>query len=337
MMDLTALRAFTGDGFILEWGGTDEKFSMIIDAGFPATYNNELVKILPCLSNLCAVIVTHVDYDHLGGIIKLLHDKNVKHDYTLYVNTPDLILDSVTSAKVGFQHGDILIKLLEENNIATESIFLPDVREIVIEGLTIKILSPTLEIIEQLKKDWDAFSLHAKEKILDKVSTKRTKNFETINKILDNKESMHAWEDDIANSSSIAFIASFQDENILLLGDSNPSVIENELIGLGYSEECPLDIDLLKISHHGSKHNTTKSLMKILKTKKVLISTNQRGKSRHPDREAIIKIAKCIQRKHEYLEFIFNYPISYSEFITNDEIKELKLDFKVLSKIKINE
>ena len=94
-------------------------------------------------------------------------------------------------------------------------------------------------------------------------------------------------------------------------------------------------MEAIKLSHHGSKHNTTKSLLEILKTDKVIISTNQSGNSRHPHRETIIKVGKYLQRPKKQLELLFNYEINFEEFITIEERELFKLIFTVTKLIKI--
>jgi len=332
-MKLSILKAQKGDAFLLEWGDSN-KYSIIIDGGYPGTYNKQLKDKIEKLSNLKAIFVTHIDYDHIGGIIELLNDEDVSHNYECYINTPELIVDKIKSSKVAYHHGDLLTKLLSTKNIQAKSIFLPENKKLEIEGLILTILSPTFEILEKLKVDWNAYLLKEHLEKENKTSDKTSASINRIkpnDEILLEKESVYKWKDDTINASSIAFIAEYLGKKILFLGDSNPTLIEEQLRELGYRETTPLIVDIVKISHHGSKHNTTKNLLKLVKTESVVISTNQGGNSYHPNRDTVIKIAHCIQRKSDRLEFILNYDLDKSKFITQEEIIKYKLDFRVRS------
>ncbi|WP_343342755.1 MBL fold metallo-hydrolase [Terrisporobacter petrolearius] len=125
------------------------------------------------------------------------------------------------------------------------------------------------------------------------------------------------------NDSSIAFFIEIDDKRMLFLGDSNPKNIEASLSS--YIKENNLEkinFDLVKISHHGSKNNTTNDLFNLLQSKKYLITTNG-NKFSHPDVECISKI---ITKQKEYKELIFNYNIRDIEKILDEE--QLKEQYK---------
>ena len=51
---------------------------------------------------------------------------------------------------------------------------------------------------------------------------------------------------------------------ILLLADSHPSVIVASLRALYYSETQKLTVDYMKVSHHGSRYNTSPELLSLI-------------------------------------------------------------------------
>lgn len=99
----------------------------------------------------------------------------------------------------------------------------------------------------------------------------------------------------VANASSIAVILCTGDLSMLLLGDSFPQTVEAYLRSQGYSEDHPLKVDFVKVSHHGSEHNTSNELLDIIQCDHFLISTNgeQFG---HPHRDSIAHILCHPQR-----------------------------------------
>src|SRR5690606_7667099 len=68
----------------------------------------------------------------------------------------------------------------------------------------------------------------------------------------------------VPNGSSIALLAQWKGKTLLLLGDAWPSVVADSLARLGYSKATPLHVDVLKLSHHGSRANTSPALLEML-------------------------------------------------------------------------
>lgn len=118
------------------------------------------------------------------------------------------------------------------------------------------------------------------------------------------------------NGSSISFIIEFQTKKLLFLADAHNDIILKELTRLkenGYG----MDFDLVKVSHHGSKNNTSKELLHLIQAKHYLISTNG-DKHDHPDLESIAKIATANHTK----EIITNYKNEKLKVFENDELKK---------------
>lgn len=124
----------------------------------------------------------------------------------------------------------------------------------------------------------------------------------------------------VVNDSSIAFFIEIDNKRILFLGDSNPKDIESSLYRYIYDNKLEkINFDLVKVSHHGSRYNTTNKLFKLFKSNKYLITTNG-NKFGHPDIECISKI---IKKQEDCKELIFNYRIKQiEEILDNDELKE---------------
>ncbi|UDK97562.1 MBL fold metallo-hydrolase [Lysinibacillus sphaericus] len=94
---------------------------------------------------------------------------------------------------------------------------------------------------------------------------------------------------DEINASSITFILEFYDKKVLFLGDVKPSVVESQLKALYKEEDFPIYFNAIKVSHHGSDRNTSKSLLQIIDAPHYFISTNGNIHG-HPDIEVIAKI-----------------------------------------------
>jgi beta-lactamase superfamily II metal-dependent hydrolase len=84
--------------------------------------------------------------------------------------------------------------------------------------------------------------------------------------------------------------------------------------GLGISETNKLQLDIVKVSHHGSQYNTSSEFLSLLHSSRYIISTNG---SKHglPKKRAIARIIKETDG-----QICFNY---------SDVIKPLLLDHEV--------
>ena len=90
-----------------------------------------------------------------------------------------------------------------------------------------------------------------------------------------------------SNFASISFVCHTPDKNILVMGDAPSS----RVIGGLFQDDNDKQIifDVIKVAHHGSKHNTSKSLVKKVDARDWFI-TGGNDKQR-PSLESIAKIA----------------------------------------------
>lgn len=208
-------------------------------------------------------------------------------------------------------------------------------------GIKIKILSPTVEKIEELNKTWinELFKLGLKssfdnsrelseafEKLLVNIIPNINRGLlrscsseKDIIKTLSEKD-IFMEDGDPVNGSSIAFILEYEEKRILFLGDSHPSVIEKELKNEMEKTNQKLKVDLMKVSHHGSKGNITKGLLEMIDCDKFLICTNGAQYS-HPDPESISRIITANGDKEKVI--IMNYVTpAIKSFLNKDLMKK---------------
>ena len=94
-----------------------------------------------------------------------------------------------------------------------------------------------------------------------------------------------------ANGSSIAFLLEHRGASALLTADAFPSVLQRALAALAASRRQPLPwtLDFIKLSHHGSRANTTTKLLETVQAHHALVSTNG-AIFGHPDQEGIARV-----------------------------------------------
>ena len=78
---IKALNVGCGDAIVIRYYGNDEKYhNIIIDGGYMKKYEDTLQPEIEAIRNRkdeCIDLwcITHVDLDHLGGVIKFIRDK----------------------------------------------------------------------------------------------------------------------------------------------------------------------------------------------------------------------------------------------------------------------
>jgi beta-lactamase superfamily II metal-dependent hydrolase len=108
----------------------------------------------------------------------------------------------------------------------------------------------------------------------------------------------------LANGSSIAFLAEWEGRSVLFGADAHPDVlgagIGRLLVERGLES---LRLDAFKLPHHGSAANLTADLLRLVRCRRYLVSTNG-DVFHHPDVEAI---ARVIVNGGDDPALLFNY------------------------------
>jgi hypothetical protein len=118
-----------------------------------------------------------------------------------------------------------------------------------------------------------------------------------------------------ANASSIAFLAEYEGQRALFAADAPADKLLSALERL--SPDQPLTIDLLKVSHHGSRYTTSLPLIQKLDCPRYVFSTNG-SIFKHPDQEAI---ARVVIGSRVPAKLYFNYLSPRNEIWDNDGLK----------------
>lgn len=341
-MQIKFLQAFNGDSIWISFVKDEKPINILIDGGTSTTYSykdkkdgkikdGDLKKLIDCLKDkgekLDLAILTHIDDDHIDGFLKWFGKdevaiQNIKEIWfnsgrtiKQYLNDTETEINPVkfkeqttlTSVKQG---GDFENYIREKEVWDEKVIKQGDI--INWNGISFQILSPGKEKLEKLLKEWKK---KVPESLLD---TSRKDDYKkTLKKLME--EDIFEEDDDPYNGSSISFIITHEDKKYLFLGDSHPSNIISELKRLGYNPtNNKLQIELIKISHHGSQKNTSVELLVLIETNKYIISTNG-DMHGHPDKATIARIVNTNSKA----KIFFNYPSLISKVI----LEEDKSDF----------
>ena len=308
-----------GDSILVS---TDEGTHILIDGGVATTYQDEISYSLDNLDgNLDLVVVTHIDTDHICGIIELVNDSSRRgmiDEFWFNTASEQMSIMETDNNEIGGGHGNLLShfirsrKIIHRNNIFTgDNIFY------IGTDIKLTLLSPTKEGLKKLRDNW------SEDDILKKcqgssIEIGGSNPPEDRRKISDlyikyqNNQLKFGKKDTDTNNSSIAFILTYKDKNFLFLGDSDINVINDSLKALGYSkkEEERLEVEFIKLSYHGSRKNINNEFLSLVKSDTFITLTNgshpSRSKYKHPDKESYALILNHPNRAKK-IKLFFNY------------------------------
>jgi hypothetical protein len=194
----------------------------------------------------------------------------------------------------------------------------PDVR--------LRVIGPPVARLEQLHRRWiaemrrmgfagkigtndafdDAFEfLCAFEDLRTGVSAEPTALSTSANRCLNEA---YLGDDSVTNGSSISIIVEIGASRLLFLGDSWTEDIEAALRELP-NAAFPMIFDAIKVSHHGSLHNTSPALLELVDSPLFLISSNGERHC-HPDFEVLKAIVDRPSSFGRHLHFNYTTPAS---------------------------
>jgi len=330
VFNINFLPAKYGDSIWIEYGNADDPNIILIDGGTGGTKKHiqELIQALPSGKHIELLVVTHIDRDHIEGILRLLEDDDLGFTVgSVWFNGWNHLPGNPDYEIFGAIHGEKLTAAIIKHNLNWNSGFgkkavvvhhdepLPVIE--LKDGLKLTLLSPTEENLEALKPEWEKEV--AKANLAPGFGLEEpVEDMEIFGAGMPDVEVLCETEfhedDSAANGSSIAFLAEFTGKKALFAGDSFPGVI---LKSLNRLYDGPVPLDLVKLSHHASEHNTSPELIEKLNCKRYAISTNG-SIYHHPSQTTV---ARIIKSKGPGTVLIFNYRTKHNECWDNDILK----------------
>lgn len=321
---LYALPAKDGDCLLFQFQNNDGKYRHILIDGGNRTqidFNNLKKTILEILKNgddgqIDLAIVTHSDDDHISGMLKILSDSQLNKlvkkiwfnsektidSFFKTNNTPTqkYIVSSVTNRTVKssrIQYND-LYSILDQDERWQRELIKVGMSE-TIDNLQITVLSPTVEKLKKLNSYWPTQKQRT-------VKSSRKKEFDYDISYQDFVKNMPQFGEDTSpvNGASIALLLEWKGKKFLLLSDAHPSTVVRSL-RQKYGDSLPIDVEILKVSHHGSSKNTSDDLLNAINCKNFIISANANKKHYHPSKEALSRI--LLNKGIENTNFYFTY------------------------------
>lgn len=336
------LPAREGDALWIRWGGGGPAHQMLVDMGTEATGRNlrQRLEALPeAERGFELLVVTHVDRDHIGGVLTCLAEAekldglefaDVWFNGWAHLNGKQVENIAATRASSGLEawgpaQGERLTSWLSGQrwNGAFEGgpvCRRPDRQPItrtLADGLRLTVLGPTPARLTELIPTWKEEVRKALRKgRLDEVASgletygsespprlESTRDLEILA-----EQDKDRRDDSKANGSSIALLLEYGRTRLLLAGDAYPWDLVDGLAAL--DDGAPVALDAVKLSHHGSAKNLSDGFVQAVQTPLWLFSTDG-TRFKHPD---AVAVARVLRSSTAPRTLCFNVPSTYNDW-----------------------
>lgn len=344
------LPAFKGDCFLIHGGSDDEPVLILIDGGPQGTYEQHLRPRLVELRDerglddseplvIDLVVVSHVDDDHINGIIDLFQElfddakagnQPLFEVRGLWHNSFDEILgnDEVKTAAEQFGAASLaaLVEESEDQDEQDAAMLLQSVSQ----GHTLRDLAGDQGLNIPLNEGFDGLILTRNDEItereiggikmtivgprrdelaeLQEVHDKWLKDQKAKgNEIKPGSMLQSLTDESAANLSSIVLLAERDGRKFLLTGDARSDFVMKGLEEIGLIEAGgTLEVEVVKMPHHGSDRNVDDDFLKRVTAPKYLFTGN--GEHGNPERETFRLLAEA--RPDADMELYLTYDVA---------------------------
>ncbi|CAN7596647.1 MBL fold metallo-hydrolase [Variovorax paradoxus] len=311
-----ALAAQHGDCIVLSYGDEGHDYRVVVDAGVEGTADR-LKEVLNEAPNAIweLLVISHIDADHIGGVLTLLADKSVAGRFQDIWFNGRQHLDPPGIESLGVAQGIDLQEALSLEGISWNRAFGKNavcldadvpVKKSLNSGANVTLLSPTFPRLTAVRRLWDRYlrTVGEAKKAQPSKGKPAPLGLERMGGEAMNIATLAATKTQLdgsaTNASSIAFLFEFGGKQILLGADANPKDLV--AASLHVAEEVRKDLHVFKLPHHGSAKNVTESLLRMYSASNYVVSTNG-DRHDHPDDVAI---ARIIESRPD-ARLLFNY------------------------------
>ncbi|MBC7232321.1 MAG: MBL fold metallo-hydrolase [Chloroflexi bacterium] len=328
MLKLRIVQAEYGDCFILEFGTPSQPRYILIDGGPASIYERYLREELQSIQvgggKLDLAILSHVDNDHAIGLLDLFAElrnqranglpetiaidalwhnafrhalgDNIAIRLKMLLAMAGVAAQAMTTTGMvvqGISEGQHLRQSAAALGIPVNPGFAHDLicvddapQPLILDNLTLRIVGPTQKNLEDLKKEWLAW--------LDIYEESIASGDPFLAAMADRS---------IPNLSSIMILAEADGKTILFTGDGRG---DHLLQGLRQAHlldaKGRLHVNVLKLPHHGSNRNVSKTFFKNVTADQYVISAN--GMYGNPDLATLIWIVETAKKQKRTIEIV---------------------------------
>lgn len=338
-LELQFLNARQGDAIWIRWGNGHQIIVDMGTAGTGTALADKLRALPPDRRAFDLLVVTHMDSDHIGGVLSCVSGPERPVDgldfADVWFNGWEHLHGRIPASEgvdlepMGGAQGEKLTTWLraqawnaafDRGPILRTAAHLPVMH--LPDGLTLTVLGPTQERFSALIPVWkDEVEAAIDKAALGEVSPGLERMGPTTPPVLESKvdlellaEANPATDTSRSNGSSITFLLEWEGRRILLTGDAFADDIVDGLARL--HGDLPVPLDLIKAPHHGSRQNLSRALVEAVDCPVWVFSTD--GTTfRHPDPDAIARILRW--GHHQGPTLAFNVPSTFNKWWESDE------------------
>lgn len=332
-LSIDFLKAAFGDSILITHTRTSSTTRILIDGGPPSAFTaNKPGNLKAALEDIKStggvidlVVLTHVDDDHIGGLLKAFsHDDFLpsmakavlfnsgqliyEHFEGITEKQNDIFQGFDTSELTSIGQGISFEKYILDYDVWDRRLVHQGL-DITIDDIKLEILSPSFEDLKKLLYKWDE-----KQEFVLELTSAGEKDYDlTYEQLLVNDNFKE--DESVSNGSSISFILTLDGKKMLFLGDAHPSSVISGLRTRGYRKNNKLKVEFVKLSHHGSKANTSLELLELVDTKDYIVLTDG---TRHglPNKKTFARIHNI----NPEAALHFNYGYLIEEIYSKEEM-----------------
>jgi hypothetical protein len=335
MLTLHIIQARYGDSLILEYGTSSAPRFLLVDGGPNDVYSRHLKAVLEDIRDdggeLDLVVLSHVDRDHVTGLLDLANDlqwqrvrevpetisiNELWHNSfssTLGTDVQDRfgrLLDRAGPVRSALARSSKTSRDIAQGDELTQSannLGLPinpsdrfgSERIITVDQATETIVlgNLTLRIVGPTRASLEELEedwLEWLEQQEDRVLVPDLREAERAARSLD---------DSVPNLSSIMFLAEADGRTILFTGDGRSDHLKDGLEQAGLLDaEGRLHVNVLKLPHHGSKYNVTADFIETVTADQYVVSAS--GYHGHPHKDTLRWIVRAARDQARTIEIV---------------------------------
>jgi len=316
MFIFEALRAKHGDSLLIHAGDPNEPKLIVIDGGPPGVWTDALKERLAQLHDernlpdnkplpIELMMVSHIDEDHIAGLLELMMEQKQRDENKdpllfnikrFWHNSFDDVIGDADGATAGsaslaaslaavasVAQGRDLRKLIERFKLDKNKPFGGlvqlggAVKDADVAGVKFTVIGPSTENIDALRKKWDT----------------EIKPILKKEKAGDHAEATAFVDKSVPNLSSLVLLAEMGGKRILLTGDGrgDHALKGLETAGFLQAPDGKMEIDILKLPHHGSVRDVALEYFQRIRAKHYVASAD--GRFDNPDLATLKLISKA--------------------------------------------
>ena len=271
-----------GDCFLLKLSNNISKINILIDGYYKFNkleenlyINNDLLgNQLNSIDYIDYIVITHIDSDHVKGIIDLLKDSQYKSK----IENASIIYNFVTKKTIDYRHAQELEKLINGKKIINTC-----------DNSYEKYSNEFIKFLSYKKRE--KFSPRSESNVY--ITFLHPNDKKDVNKVyedyeLKNNRGSCSPNSELVNKNSISILIEFLGKKAIFTGDGDMNTISDKIDNLRniYNKK----IDFIKIPHHGAKdqNNDLTNFIKKYKTYSLSVTGTRKWNGKHPD-ESILK------------------------------------------------